>query len=172
VVIDTVTMLQSKCVEKVLTDNKKGVENAGRWGSMTKGQWGDVAQLMKHWLVLFRDLPIEVVFLAQDRLFNFDDEADTADDLLAPEIGPRLSPSIAAALNAAVNVIGNTFIRVKEKTVEVKGKKIKKEVIQYCLRVGPSPVYVTKVRKPKKIVVPDVILDPEYDDIINAIEGE
>lgn len=170
VVIDTITQLQQVALEKILTDNEKDASRAGDWGVMTKREWGQVASLMKMWITNLRDLPVEVVFLAQDRL----SEAETSDPeiQLDPEVGPRLSPSVAAHLNAEVSVIGCTFIRRKT-TIRGKGKR-KKEVskTQWCLRVGPNPVYVTKARKPKGITLPSVLVDPSYEELIATLEGE
>lgn len=172
VIIDTVTQWQSITIEKVLLDKKKTIKKAGDWGSMTKREWGDVAQYMKSWIVNFSKLPCEVVFLAQDRTFNFDEDTDQPDENLTPEVGPRLSPSVASTLNAQVSFIGNTFIRMKTETKEVKGKKIKTHKIQYCLRVGPSPTYITKMRKPKGNEPPAFIIDPNYEDLREVINGE
>lgn len=172
VVVDTVTQLQGLCVEHVLRSKKKNVASAGDWGSMTKREWGDVAQLMKSWVVSLRDLPMEVVFLAQDRIFNFDEDNDSSEELLSPEVGPRLSPSVASTLNAAVSVIGNTFVRQKTRKKEVKGKLREVPVTEYCLRVGPSPVYITKLRKPRKVEPPAFIANPTFEDILEAIKGE
>jgi hypothetical protein len=171
VVIDTVTNLQTLAIRKVLQDKKKSTERAGDWGTMTKREWGDVAQLMKSWISNWRDLDMEVVFIAQDRLFNFGGDEEEVDAELAPEVGPRLSPSVASALNAAVSVIGNTFIRETEYTKEVAGKKKQLTRIEYCLRVGPNPVYITKMRKPIGIKLPPVIIDPTYEELIDIIEG-
>lgn len=175
VVLDTVSQLQTIVVKETAARKKKGnVSRAGDWGTMSKRDWGDVAALLKEWLSNFRDLTgdgMEVVFIAQDRAFNVDDEGED-EEALAPEIGPALSPSVAKHLNAAVTVIGNTFIR--ERAVKSKDPDRKKETLvkEYCLRVGPSSLYVTKVRKPKSSKVPEVIVDPEYSDIVDIIEGE
>ena len=169
--IDTVTQLQELCIVKVLKDKKKDTSNAGNWGSMTKQEWGQVAQLMKRVLIDWRDLPMEVVFLAQDRTFNVNEDDDSS-DILMPEVGARLSPSVAAALNAAVSVIGNTYIRLRQIKKRVEGKTIVKEKTEYCLRVGPSPIYTTKLRKPKGNVAPEFLVDPVYEDIIEVIKGE
>jgi hypothetical protein len=171
VVLDTITNMQTLAIRKVLQDKKKSTERAGDWGTMTKREWGDVAQLMKSWISNWRDLDMEVVFIAQDRLFNFGGDEEEVDAELAPEVGPRLSPSVASALNAAVSVIGNTFIRETEYTKEVAGKKKQLTRIEYCLRVGPNPVYITKMRKPIGIKLPPVIIDPTYEELIDIIEG-
>lgn len=177
VVIDTMSQLQQLCVQRVLEDSKKSVDNAGNWGTMTRREWGEVASIMKEWIINYRDLAdigIEVVFIAQDRVFNMGEEEADPEAMLSPEIGPRLSPSVAAHLNAAVSVIGNTFIREKTIKKEVNGKKKETQETQYCLRIGPNPIYVTKVRKPKGVRLRNngIIVDPDYDKIINILEGE
>lgn len=172
VVLDTMTQLQQLAVEKVMKDQKKSVENAGAWGSMTKQDWGKVAQEMKKWIVLFRDLPCETVFLAQERIFNMEDEGSDTEIQLDPEIGPRLSPSVVSTLNAAVSFIGNTYIRNYKYVKKIDGKKIKKERIEYCLGLGPSPWYIRKVRKVKNVELPLLIVDPDYDSLMDAIKGE
>lgn len=173
VILDTVSQLQSMIVQEVSSKNKKG-KRAGDWGSMTKKDWGDVAAVMKEWLGNYRDLTsrgINVIFIAQDRTFNLSDEEEANDTLLAPEIGPALSPAVAKSLNASVSVLANTFVRELEKTKEVNGKKVKTSVIQYCLGVGPSPVYTRKLRKPKSVAIPDAIVDPSWDDVIEMMKG-
>lgn len=177
VIIDTTSQLQQVVIEKVLEDKSKDVEKAGDWGAMTRRDWGDVAAIMKIWILRFRDLPMNVVFVAQDRVFNLSDEDGDPEHMLDPEIGPRLSPAIAAHLNAAVSVIGNTFIRmrIEKKEVKLKGRKKpvirEKEVPEYCLRVGPNPIYITKIRKPRDIEAPSVIVDPTYEDIMEIVKG-
>jgi phage nucleotide-binding protein len=182
IVIDTVSQLQQLCIEYVLEEKNKDTENAGDWGTMTKREWGDVASLMKIWILRFRDLTANIVFIAQDRVFNLHDDEVDPEAMLEPEVGPRLTPAIAAHLNAAVSVIGNTYIRMriekKEVRIKVKGKRKPKiktkeiEVPEYCLRIGPNPVYITKVRKPRDIIAPSTIVDPNYEEILEIIKGE
>lgn len=173
VILDTVSQLQQLAIEKVLKRKKKalkGTKNAGDWGTMAMRDWGEVASLMKTWIINFRDLPMTVVFIAQERAFNVGEE--DSEVMLDPEVGPALTPSVAKHLNAAVHVIGNTFIRTKTVTVEKPGKKAREEErIQYCLRIGPNPMYITKVRKPKSVKPPSVIINPKYQDIVDIIKG-
>lgn len=173
IVVDTVTQLQTLAIEYILRKKKKDVSKAGDWGTMTKREWGDVSQLMKTWIINFRDLEKNVVFLAQDRVSkeNDEDEEESIDGLL-PEIGPSLSPAVAKTICAAVHVIGNTFIKRTVKVKEVAGKKIEKEETKYCLRIGPHPICLTKIRKPKDIDVPAIFVDPSYSDIMTIIQGE
>jgi len=176
VVIDTITGAQQMAILKVIEDTNKDPERASEWGVMTRREWGQAASMMKAWVTNFRTLTddgIEVVFNAQERIFN-DGEESSADNQLSPEIGARLMPSVRDHLNASVHVIANTFIRTKIVQKKVEGKKKPKEVekIQYCVRIGPHPIYDTKVRKPKRVKVPSVIVDPSYDDILSYIQGD
>lgn len=174
VVIDTVSQLQQIKVEEIAAKKKKPGKRAGDWGSMSQQDWGNVAGWLKEWLINYRDLSksgLNVVYIAQDRTFNLNEETDD-EQTLSPEVGPALSPSVVRTLNAAVSVIGNTFIRTRIIKKEVNGKKKEIEKVEYCLRIGPNPVYVTKVRKPKDTVAPDVIVDPSFEDILEVIEGE
>lgn len=172
VVIDTVTQLQQIVVEEIGAKKaEKSGKAVGDWGTMTKGDWGDVASRLKTWITNFRDLPMEVVFIAQDRVFNVDEEGSD-DGMIDPEVGPRLSPSVMSHLCAAVSVIGHTFIRSRVIKQKVKGRTREKEVKEYCLRLGPSASYITKFRKPKKVSLPDFLIDPNYEDILETIKGE
>lgn len=172
VVIDTITQLQQLIVEEIGSKKaERAGKSAGDWGTMTKGDWGDVASRMKTWITNFRDLEMEVVFLAQDRVFNVDEEGSD-DGMIDPEVGPRLSPSVMSHLCAAVSVIGYTFIRSYMKKIKIKGRSREKEVKEYCLRLGPSASYITKFRKPKKVSLPDFLTDPNYEDILETIQGE
>jgi phage nucleotide-binding protein len=169
VVIDTVTNLQQLAIEKV--------NDGDMDAKMSFKEWGEVVTLMKEWLISYRDLGINVVFLAQERKFNVNEDEGIDDNLLLPEIGPRLTPSLSSHLASIVSVVGNTFIRARtetRKTTNRRGKELieEYEVPEYSLRVGPNPYYVTKVRKPKEVTVPDSITDPTYTKIINAIKGE
>ena len=177
-VIDTVTNLQQLSIEKILSKKKKvDLTKAGDWGTMSRRQWGDVASMMKTWITNVRDLEMNVIFVAQDRIFNFsddDDENDEGDDHLQPEVGPRLSPAVAAHLNASVSIIGNTFIRRRHIPDRKVGKKIVKgkEITEYCMRLGPNPIYITKLRKPKSVTPPSILVDPSYKEIIALVKGE
>lgn len=171
VVFDTITQLQNLAILKV--NPKADTKKLGDWGSMTMRQWGDVGAIMKEVITNFRDLGIEVVFLAQEKTINADEDDDD-ENALIPEVGPQASKGVASHLNACVSIIGHTFIRMKETTKEdKKGKKVKgKPVAQYCLRIGPNPIYTTKIRKPKDVTPPAFIVDPTYEDILDVITGE
>ena len=175
IAIDTVIQLQQICIEEVGGKSKKKDRDLGDWGSMGRRQWGDVSAKMKEWILNFRnltDLGMEIVFISQERTSNQEDEDQTSDNLIVPEVGPAVMPSIATHLNANVSVIGNTFIRLKRTRVKRGSKTVEKEDAQYCLRVGPNPVYTTKFRKPRGIIAPAFIENPTYHDTIDVMKGD
>lgn len=165
VIIDTVSMLQDMAIQQVLVDS-----NREEGGMLTKRDWGEASGMMKTWIIYYRDLPMNVIFIAQDRVSNASDE-DDAEGQIMPEVGPRLMPSVASTLNAAVSVIGNTFVREKIAKIKTTDKKIiEKRKIEYCLRIGPHAYYTTKVRKPKSVEVPSFITDPTYKKLVANLE--
>ena len=173
VIVDTVTMLMFMIIEELVGDKlKKSGKAPGDWGTMTKQDWGTVASKLKVWITNYRDLPMEIVFLAQERTFNVGDEESDVGGL-DPEVGPSLSPSVKSHLNAAVGFIGQTFIRSRMvKVKDKKGKESQREKMEYCIRVGPNSLYTTKVRKPKSTELPDILVDPTYEELVSIIQGE
>ncbi len=173
---DTASNLQRLLIEKVTQEHNIDGE-PGWWGTMTKRDWGRVSAPLNHAIDDWRNLPMNGVFIAHDRIFagiEGDDEED--EDVIEPSVGPNLIPSVVTTLNAAVGIIGNTFIREKTRHISIgKGKKKKKKTkkeIQYCLRIGPHAYYTTKMRNPKSIEVPQVIVDPTYQKIKDLMTGD
>lgn len=138
VVVDTVTSLAQLCMKFVLGDeaSRDPTKDPMMPG---KREWGKVGELMKTQILQFRNLPMHVVFLAQERR-GFTDDADEE----APEVFPEVSPSVRTTLTASVDVIG----RVSVKEVVSKDEKGKKGVAsyEYRMQIGPSERYLTKDR--------------------------
>lgn len=163
---DTVTRMQDMFIEDVT-----GANEPMSWGTLSRQQFGEVSGGMKKIITDFRDLDMEVCFLAQQKVFNIESDDDDHGDL-PPEIGPAMMPSVATHLNSSVNTIGQTYKRIKVEKKEVKGKIQKKEKVQYCLYIGPNPIRTTKIRKPKSVVPPDFLVNPTYEDLQEALKGE
>jgi len=173
VVIDTLTQLQGLVVADVGGRKSKakfaGKKPPGSWGTMTKGDWGTVGEIMKTQIMNFRGLPSQTVFIAQEKLVDPDEgNDDGVEDIITPEVGPAVMKSMATLVCSASSFIGHTFIRTRI----VKNKLRKKRIAEYCMRVGPNPVYITKARKPKSIVMPDFVANPTYELISNLAKGK
>lgn len=168
--IDTITKLQDMIVQSKISDD--GRNRRVDFGTLSRKDWGDVAGTLKEKLTDFRDLSkakgMNVIFLAQDRVFNGGEEDEGTEDL---HIGPAVSPSVKSAVCAMVNLVANTFIREKKTKKEVNGKRTIIKRMQYCLGIGPSALYIRKFRKDKDVVLPDYIVDPSYDAINETLEG-
>lgn len=175
IILDTITQLQgilvTELADKLKLTFKEG-KKAGDFGTLTRQHWGQISGDLKAVIMDVRNLPVESVFIAQERIFNMPDEEDDGLDQLEPEVGPRLMKSVKDDLNASVSIIASTFIRIKVSKERDEKKKLKKQITkQYCLRLGPNPVYTTKIRKPKGIEVPDYIVDPTFRKIKAIMKG-
>jgi hypothetical protein len=136
---------------------------------MTRPMWGELSGLMKNLLLMYRELPLILVMLAQDRTEAVEEtEGDVYMDELDPAVGPAVMPSIASLINPAVKVLGQCYI--KEVRIQEEGKIIRK--IGWRLRIGPHPYYITKVRSIKSIKIPHNIKNPTYKKIKSVLKGE
>jgi len=174
IVLDHATHFQDLVLSEIL-----GIEQMPEqlsWGLATQQQYRQCTLQMKALLRGLLDLSCHVVIIAQEREFNVDGDSG----LLMPHVGSALTPSTAGWLNAAVDYIGQTFLRQRTTQKEVKvGAKtstvsIPAKGVDYCLRTGPNAVYTTKFRVPKEkaLKLPDVIVDPTFEKIMDAITGE
>jgi len=173
-VLDTGGGLQDMILKEILGLDDIPMEKS--WGMAARDQWQSCGVQTKERLSALLNLAdrgINVVIIAHER--NFSDEGSS--DLLVPTVGAALTPSTAGWLNGACDYLCQTFLR--EKTISKKAMVGKKETMmisrtgktEYCLRVGPHPVYMTGFRRvhTKGEIISDVIVDPDYDKIIKMI---
>lgn len=160
--VDTVTGMQGLCMNQVLKEGEdRDPAKDPKMASMR--DYGKVNQLMKDMLLWMRNLPMHVVFIAQERAFENDETGET-------EKVPDLSPGSRATLTACVDFIGH--IRAKE--VRSVNKRTKKEVKKWrtIMLIGPHETYLTKDRSG---VLPRLMADPSIPAIIqaaNSLEDE
>lgn len=158
VVIDTTTNLQEIAMKFVM-GKEQNWDATKDMDMPTKRDWGGLSQVLKRWLIEFRDLPMNVVFIAQEKRSSDDDiDADTV------SVFPQLSASVRGILGGAVDVIGNTYIR----ETEVNGKVINK----YCMRIGSNPKYLSKCRVPAGSYCPPSIVNPTFEGLNKIMRGE
>ena len=164
--MDTVTQLQDYALAEV-----RGSTD----GLVSRKSWGEASALLKTWIMLFRDLPMNVIFTAQDRKTKGQEDEEDGDDdnSIMPEIGPYVMPSVAKILNAAVDVIGMTYVRETTKIIKPLkkgGKPTEKKTTEYCLRVGPHPIFLTKFRTPVEegqvSNIPSVLVSPTFAELL------
>lgn len=167
VVIDAMHSLQDVSITQVKMDSGKQEDD-----QTSKRDYGLASGLLKSWMLNYISLTtigINVIFLAHDRITESDAD-DEDEDTIIPEVGPRVMPSVASTLTGSVNIVAHTYI--KEKLIRGATPKDKKtRQVDYMLRVGPHGFYNTKIRKPKKLILPDSVADPDYKDLLEIIKG-
>ena len=165
VVLDTISGLQELAIKEV-----KGREHVEVESAMSQRLWGTTSMMMQQWIYAYRDLPLNVVFISQERSKRGTDD-ENYDDQLDPEVGPAVMPSVSKVLCAAVKIIGNTYIRqITKPSQKIPGQLIIQTT--YMLRVGPHPYYITKVRSPKSFKLPGSLKDADYESLKALMRGE
>lgn len=165
--IDAVHSMQALAIQEA-----RDIAGKKERDQTSQRDFGQASGLMNTWIGNFRDLArlgINVLFLAHDKVQEVDTEDDG--DIILPEVGPRLMPSVSSCLIGAVNIVGNTYIAEVVTKSKRAGVKPTREV-QYRLRIGPHGYYNTKIRRPKKFSIPEYIVDPTYDKLVNVIQGK
>lgn len=149
------------------------------WGITDKANWGVIGTQFKeriNGLIRLADtLGTNVVVIAHERNFTSDEAA--VSDVMLPSVGAALTPSVAGWLNGACDYICQTYIRQEQEVVETKiGDKTVQTWkptggIEYCLRIGQHPVYMTGFRVPDGVELPESIVDPSYNKLERLIRG-
>lgn len=171
VVLDHVTAFQDMVLKAILGLEILPAQTS--WGLATQQEYGQLGLQMKEYLRLMLDLPINTVMVAQEKAFNAEEQSE----LLLPNVASALTPTVTGWINTACDYIVQTFLREKVvmKPVKVGGKVVNKPVkvkgAEYCLRVGPDPTYTTKFRVPKGTILPDVLANPDYAQVLKLING-
>jgi phage nucleotide-binding protein len=160
VVVDNITTLQEVAM-KYIMKKEADFDLSKDMDMPTRRDWGGLSQILKTWLINFRNLKMNVVFIAQEK-------RDKDEDLESDEssVYPQVTPSVKAILCAAVDVIGRTY--VSEATNSQTGKTVTK----FCLRLAPGPRYLTKIRLPIGAQTPKSISDPSYNKLKKIMDGE
>lgn len=170
-VVDHITGLQDLVLAEIL--DLKSIPEQKSWGLASQQQYGQCTLQVKELLRPLLDLSCNRVFIAQERDFSREDN----NDFIMPTVGAAVSPALAGWINSSCDYLVNTFIRsaTESKQVKIGGtvKTVKQDTgkVEYCLRTAPHPVYQTKFRMPRGRELPEVIVDPSYEQIIGLIRG-
>jgi hypothetical protein len=175
-VLDHASGLQDRVLAELLRMDEVPAQKT--WGLATQQTYGQCTAQCKDLMRGMLSLPVNVVIVAQEREFT---PETSEDSLITPYVSAGLTPSLTGWLNTAVDYICQTYIRQKEETVLTtigQGKSQKQlqtrrkvKGVEYCLRTAPDPVYTTKFRLPRGATLPDMIVDPSYEKILEVIHG-
>lgn len=133
--LDTITGMQDTAMDFVLGEAEDRDPTRER-GAATKRDWGRTATLMRGMLLAYRNLPMHVIFLAQERRIRDEDTEQVVEitmDLPAGSRGTAMS---------SVGVLGRMI--PKEVVVKKSGKKTREW--RDHLMVAPHEIMRTKDR--------------------------
>lgn len=139
------------------------------WGLATMQQYQQMGSQTKEYLRDLLDLDCNVIIIGQERTYNTSEEGDSG-DIVSPYVSVAATPAVAGWIAPACDYMIQAFKRrkttVTQKNFNGKIKKVTKQTneVEYCLRTGPDPVYMTKFRTPRGVTIPDVIVVPDTDD--------
>jgi hypothetical protein len=152
-------------------------------GAAARQAYGAAALRMKEILYRVLSLSCNRVIVGQEKDHARDgdieeEKSELLEDMQVASIGADFSKSIIKWVNPACSFLVQTFKRPKmvEQKIVIGGKTKTKIVrgkgVDYCLRVGPHDRVITKFRKTKEIILPDVIVDPNFDKMMALVKGK
>ena len=168
IILDQITSLQDLCMRAVR--DHFNMEPDDPFQGFKK--FGKLSGDMKQWLGSYRELVdlYNIVFIAHLREFGGEGEGE--DNEIDPSVSARVMPSIGSYVEGACDIIGNSFIRIIKPKKKFGAKKAERRV-EYCMRIGPHPTYVTKIRRPPESgKLPEFIVDPSYQKLVAIEAGE
>jgi hypothetical protein len=157
VVVDTVTMLAKLGMKWVLRDD---VDRDLDRDPLTpdRRSWGKLGEALNEMVFRFRNLPMDVIFLAQEKQTTNQDDDEGGTTV---EVHPELSPAPRSTLLSAVSVIGRLYVKEVEENEKTK--------MQRRMLLGAHPKYVAGNRFEE---LKYVEVNPNLDDFLKRIYGE
>lgn len=156
-VVDNLTMMQNLCSAFVLKEMARDGLTDPKQASQR--EWGKIKQYMGPQILDFRNLPMHVVFIAQERTVDNDDEERT-------ERVPDMSPGVRAYATSCVDIVGRMrnrpFRRGKGKGEQIEWHNV--------LFTGEADEYVTKDRD--RYVPRGFMIDPTVPKIVQSMKDQ
>lgn len=139
VVVDTLTQAQKLCMRAVMNEQEDRDPNRPP-STPDRRSWGQMTELMRPIIYNFRNLPMHVVFVCQERVDKGSDD-DEESEIKARYV-PDLSPGVRGDAMSAVDIMGRVFRRPRR----VGKGKAEKIVWETRMLVGDHEDYETKDR--------------------------
>jgi hypothetical protein len=160
VAIDTISQLNVMALRRAMKEKTERDPNADP-KQPRRQDWGKAAEMMKGILLQFRNLPMHVVFLAQERT---EGDPEEGEDIMHV---PNLPAGSRGTAMDCVGIIGRVY--QKEVKVKKKGKRQTKWVT--CMLVGPHDEYESKDRTADSGVLGRITVNPTGKKIIESWEA-
>lgn len=153
VAIDTLTAAQKLGIRKTMNERDLSADPH----QISQQDWGKIGQLNAELYYRFRQLPLHLILLAQERLKGTGEDA-------ALEYQPDVSPASLTALIPPMHIVGRLYTR---EVSDTKGKRS----IERRLRVGTHSSTVTKARTVPERQLPPVLKNPSLAIMLRYILG-
>jgi phage nucleotide-binding protein len=139
VLVDTLTQVQKLCMKMVLNQAEDRDPNRAP-NTPERRQWNQMTETLRPFIYDFRNLPMHVVFICQERIDKGSDDDEEAE--IKARYVPDLSPGLRGDAMSAVGIMGRMYVRA------VRTGKGKREKVKWEARmlVGDHDDYETKDR--------------------------
>lgn len=141
VILDTLTQAAKLCMNQVL-DLAEDRDPNRPPKTPAQRDWGAVTQMMKEPIFNFRNLPMNVIFVCQERVDRGANSDEDEGGEIRPRVVPDLSPAIRGDALAAVDITGRVYRRGRRVG---RGKK-ERLIWETRMLVGDDEMYETKDR--------------------------
>lgn len=160
VAVDTLTALGDMAVRRALKENFDRDPNKDPKQPKIQ-DWNKSKQLMEGIILQFRNLPMHVIFTAQERTVGDPEEGEEIMHV------PRLQTAVQGIAMGAVGIVG----RLYQKEVKIKTKRGKRKTRWItCMLVGPHEEYESKDRTAGSGVLGRIAVNPTGAMIIKSWE--
>lgn len=156
IVFDTFGVYADKLQQDLLTLYKKK--------QMTQQMWGDLGTQIKMLLDKMKELSATRYVIV-----TFHESTETVEGYeqeLIPSVGCLASPGVKKTLYGTTNYAIHTFI------YNYVDPKTAKSYPVFSAHVGTNPFYWTKFQHPDNVQIPEVIYNPDYNQIISLIKAQ
>lgn len=156
VAVDTFSMITNVWIDQNITQKKK---------KMTQQAWGDLKVETEELIKIYHEVAkTHIVALT---CHESNDTIEGMEDEIIPDFRPNTTKGARTYLEGMANY-GIHMAKMK-KTVVKDG--VEKEVVRYVAHLGANSYYWTKLQIDPSIKVPETMVNPSYDKIMQLISG-
>lgn len=157
IAVDTFSFIVNEWTdEKIIKKGKR----------MTQQSWGDLKIEQEELIKAMHKLAKKHIVVLSCH------ESTDSIEGMEDEITPDVRPSVSKGARTYLEGMANYGIHTTKISKEVTKGNTTKEVVKYAAHLGPNPYYWTKLQIDPSIKVPDRIINPTYDKIMQIINGE
>ena len=158
VFVDTFSLLTNVWIDVNAVQKKK---------KMTQQMWGDLKVQTEELIKIFHEVAENHIVALSCHEAN--DTIEGMDDEVIPDFGPNTTKGARVYIQGMANY-GIHFTKIN-KTITDKKTGEEKDVVRFAAHLGANPYYWTKFQMDDTIKLPQVMINPTYDKIMNLING-